>query len=260
MGATGGQAGGGTCGAAGEGRGGGSAGTLEEALAELVPHGWLALHGVNWPGRPQASLDHVLVGPGGIVVVDAKDWTGEVRVVSGGLWQDRYARPQAVEGALAQCASLTSVVAPRYRRLVRPLICMTAQRNLFGVTATDVAVVGPDQVVHAVGLLPRVLDPEAVAGIHGSLVRVLTGDQKPGITGFPRRTGAPGGYRPPADFPDGGYVPQREWDPSVLGAPAIAHPGRTAGPHLGGALTAGGLAMLAVFAVFAMFFLPPWGP
>lgn len=248
--ASGGRESSGIGGGAGSGSGGRAAGTLDEAWAQLVPLGWRALHGVNWPGRPQARLDHVLVGPGGIVVVDVKDWTGEVRVVSGGLWQERFARPQAVDGALAQCAALTSVVAPQYRRLVRPLICMTAQPNLFGITATDVAVAGPAQLVHAVGLLPRVLDQKAVSGIHKSLGRVLTGDEQPGITGFPRRAGASGD----------GHAPQPEWDPSQLGRPAIAHPGRTAGPHLGGVVTAGSLAMLAAFVVFAMFFLPPWGP
>lgn len=251
-------------GATGGGTGGGAS-TLDEVLAELVPCGWKQLHGVNWPGRPHAGFDHVLVGPGGIVVVDAKDWTGEVRVVSGALWQDRYSRPQAVEGALAQCAALTSVVPPRYRRLVRPLICMTAQRNLFGITRTDVAVVGPGQMVRALGLLPRVLDQEAVAEIHKALDRVLTADQQPGITGFPRRASARGS-RPavPQESPAGaggasGYMPQREWEPSRYGRPAMAHPGRTAGSHFGAA-AAGGLALMAAFVVFGVFFLPLWGP
>ncbi|MFJ5862002.1 nuclease-related domain-containing protein [Pseudarthrobacter sp. NPDC092439] len=257
MGATGAGAAGGTGGAAA--RGPGAAGTLDEALAELVPRGWQQFHGTNWPGRPQASLDHVLVGPGGIVVVDTKDWAGEVRVVAGALWQDRYARPQAVEGALAQCAALTSVVAPQYRRLVRPLICMTAQHDLFGITATDVAVAGPAQVVRAVGLLPRVLDQDAVAGICKSLGRVLNGDQQPGITGFPRLPGASGRSKAPrAPGTGGGYIPQTEWDPSRLGRPAVAHPGRTAGPRFGAAAAAKA-ALLAALVVFAVFFLPPWG-
>jgi hypothetical protein len=74
---------------------------VAEKLSELVPRGWYVLHDVHWPGRPKANLDHVLVGPGGVVVVDAKNWTGEVRVASGVLWQGRYARTQAVEGASA---------------------------------------------------------------------------------------------------------------------------------------------------------------
>ncbi|MFD5278389.1 nuclease-related domain-containing protein [Pseudarthrobacter sp. NPDC058362] len=259
MGAAGGRAG---SGGADDGRH--AAGTLDEALAALVHSGWQQFHEVNWPGRPQARLDHVLVGPGGIVVVDAKDWTGDVRVVSGGLWQDRYARPQAVEGALAQCAAVTSVVEPRYRRLVRPLICMTAQTNLFGITRADVPVVGPGQVVRAIGLLPEVLDREDVAGLHKSLGRTLTGDQQAGLAGFPRRVPARGGRPARRKERHGrasgaGYMPPKEWDPSQYGRPAMAHPGRTAGPHFG-AITAGRLALLAAFVVFAVFFLPPGGP
>ena len=64
---------------------------VADKLGELVPRGWYVLHDVHWPGRPKASLDHVLVGPGGVVVVDCKNWTGEVRVLSGVLWQGRYA-------------------------------------------------------------------------------------------------------------------------------------------------------------------------
>lgn len=244
----------------------GGAQTLDEALGELGPRGWQALHGVNWPGRPQASLAHVLVGPGGIVVVDVRDWTGDVRVAAGGLWQGRFARPQAVEGALAQCAALTSVVAPQYRRLVRPLICMTSQRHLFGITATDVAVAGPAQVVRAVGLLPGTLDKHAVSGIYKSLRRILTDEQQPGITSFPHgpaspaRGIAPGQiYRRQERLPRQEHVSQPDWDPSRLASPAVAHPGRTAGPHLGGALTGGRLALLAAFVVFTVYLLPLWG-
>src|SRR6478736_6282 len=94
--------------------------TVADKLSELVPRGWYVLHDVHWPGRPKATLDHVLVGPGGVVVVDSKNWTGEVQVASGVLWQGRYARTQAVEGALAQCAAVASVLAPPHRRLVGP--------------------------------------------------------------------------------------------------------------------------------------------
>src|SRR6478735_1410466 len=50
---------------------------VADKLSELVPRGWYVLHDVHWPGRPKATLDHVLVGPGGVVVVDSKNWTGE---------------------------------------------------------------------------------------------------------------------------------------------------------------------------------------
>jgi hypothetical protein len=157
---------------------------VADRLSELVPRGWYVLHDVHWPGRPKASLDHVLVGPGGVIVVDAKNWTGEVRVASGVLWQGRYARTQAVEGALAQCAAVASVLAPPHRRLVRPLICMAAQPDLFGVTSSDVAVAGSGRVVGAIEALPVVLDQQAVVGLYAYLGQQLTHEQEPGITAF----------------------------------------------------------------------------
>jgi hypothetical protein len=152
-------------------------GIVAERLSQLIPHGWLLLHDVHWPGRPKAVLDYVLVGPGGVVVVDAKNWTGEVRVCSGVLWQGRYARTQSVEGALAQCAAVASVLAPPHRRLVRPLICMAGQPDLFGVTSSDVAVAGADRIVAAVSALPAVLDQQAVAGVYAHLGQQLAQEQ-----------------------------------------------------------------------------------
>ena len=175
---------------------------VAEKLSELVPRGWYVLHDVHWPGRPKANLDHVLVGPGGVVVVDSKNWTGEVRVASGVLWQGRFARTQAVEGALAQCAAVASVLAPPHRRLVRPLICMAAQPDLFGVTDSDVAVAGSQRVVGAIEALPAVLDQRTVVGLYAQLGQQLTHEQEPGITALrsvrPGTVVRPAGALPPA--------------------------------------------------------------
>ncbi len=129
---------------------------------------------MHWPGRPKANLDHVLVGPGGVVVVDAKNWTGEVRVSAGVLWQGRFARTQSVEGALAQCAAVASVLAPPHRRFVRPLICLAGQPDVFAITSADVAVAGADRVVDAVLALPPVLDQQTVVGLYAHLGEQFT--------------------------------------------------------------------------------------
>lgn len=263
---------------------------VAEKLSELVPRGWYVLHDVHWPGRPKAHLDHVLVGPGGVVVVDAKNWTGEVKVSSGVLWQGRYARTQAVEGALAQCAAVASVMAPPHRRLVRPLICMAAQPDLFGVTSSDVAVAGAQRVVGAIESLPPVLDQQTVVGIYAHLGQQLTHEQEPGITAF--RNVRPGAVVQPT-----GALPPR--GPAAVGATARAtaedarsegRPGPTtgrntstrsgsfarhpAGRHLKAAgvrqsrnakahqhpgAGAGRLALLAAFVIFAVYILPHWG-
>jgi hypothetical protein len=239
---------------------------VAEKLSELVPRGWYVLHDVYWPGRPKASLDHVLVGPGGVVVVDAKNWTGEVRVSSGVLWQGRYARTQAVEGALAQCAAVASVMAPPHRRLVRPLICMAAQPDLFGVTNADVPVAGSQRVVGAIEALPPVLDQQTVAGLYAHLGQQLTHEQEPGITAFRNvRSGTvvkPAGARPAPSDPGGEPRPvpaARVVPPRTRGQGNVrgtAAGGRNPDTRRHGASGAGALALLAAFVIFAVYVLP----
>ncbi|MFF2346719.1 nuclease-related domain-containing protein [Pseudarthrobacter sp. NPDC058119] len=264
--------------------------TVAEKLSELVPRGWYVLHDVYWPGRPKATLDHVLVGPGGVVVVDSKDWTGEVQVASGVLWQGRYARTQAVEGALAQCAAVASVLAPPHRRLVRPLICMAAQPDLFGITDSDVAVAGSERVVPAIESLPAVLDQQAVVGLYEDLGRQLTHEQEPGITALrnvrPGTVVRPAGALPPAGpaaspagpaagpggkaakdaarahsvarHPAGRALPPRDVQAGHhAGAPAghWRH-GRNARAQQHGGTSGAKLALLAAFVIFAVYFLP----
>lgn len=241
---------------------------VADTLNELVPRGWYVLHDVHWPGRPKANLDHVLVGPGGVVVVGCKNWTGEVQVSSGVLWQGRYARTQAVEGALAQCAAVASVVAPPHRRLVRPMICMAAQPELFGVTNSDVAVAGSQRVVGAIEALPRVLDQQAVAGLYAQLGQELTHEQEPGIMAF--RNVRPGTVVPPAGRPAvPGSTARRTGSsplvPAKLAATGTAKAQNTAkkGPRRKarrhGTGGAGGLALLAAFVIFAVYVWPYWG-
>ncbi|MDQ0771104.1 hypothetical protein QF031_003853 [Pseudarthrobacter defluvii] len=264
---------------------------VADKLSELVPRGWYVLHDVHWPGRPKANLDHVLVGPGGVVVVDSKNWTGEVRVASGVLWQGRYARTQAVEGALAQCAAVASVLPPPHRRLVRPLICMATQPDLFGITDSDVAVAGSQRVVGAIEALPAVLDQQSVVGLYEQLGQQLTHEQEPGITALrnvrPGTVVRPAGALPPAGpaagpvggragsasrHPAGRGLPPKGTQPGKqagqrAGAPAGSRTGGTAGAGRRGRNakaehggTSGAmLAVLAAFVIFAVYVLPYLG-
>ncbi|MFC3807858.1 nuclease-related domain-containing protein [Terrabacter sp. MAHUQ-38] len=67
------------------------------ALAHL-PDGWVVLHDrLLRPGRSGVNLDHVVVGPAGIFLVDAKNWAGGTTVHDGNLWQ--HAGRSAPKGA-----------------------------------------------------------------------------------------------------------------------------------------------------------------
>lgn len=170
-------------------------------LGLLLPHGWFLLHDVHWPGRPLARLDHVLVGPGGVVVISSKSWNGHVEVRDGVLRQNGYARHPVIEVALGQAAAVAALLPANRRRFVRSMVCMAAQHEVSGNTACGVEVHGTDRLVAAVAALPRVLDSESVIGLYAQLGQLLTQPQVPegpGTMARPARAMVQEGLRAPA--------------------------------------------------------------
>ena len=161
-----------SAGAAGEAK-------VADRMTELEPLGWLALHDVHWPGRPKANLDHILVGPGGVLIVDAKNWSGDVRLRDGILRQNGYSREQQVSGILQQSSALSAFLEPNHRRLVQGWICLVGQPQLQGITASGIRIEGLDTLRGAVAGLPSVLDPALVPAIHDYLQGLLGGATSP---------------------------------------------------------------------------------
>lgn len=68
---------------------------------DTLPSGFHVLHDrlLN-PGKSKANLDHIVISPGGIYLIDAKNWAGTITVHDGDLWQPprsrRSARPLLV--------------------------------------------------------------------------------------------------------------------------------------------------------------------
>ena len=59
-------------------------------LAALERQGWAVLHDLAVPGSP-ANLDHLVIGPGGVFVIDSKQYRGRLQLdQSGRLWHGRY--------------------------------------------------------------------------------------------------------------------------------------------------------------------------
>lgn len=171
-------------------------------LNELAANGWRLLHDVHWPGRPKANLDHVLVGPGGVLVVDAKNWTGSVEMRNGVLFQERYSRAKETEGVLQQGAALAALVAPQHRQLVQAWLCMVGQPELQALAANGVRIQGLNTLTTAVRALPEVLDPYMVEAMHTHLAGLLTGPVSPSVLttahlGVVPPSGAPWVPRPP---------------------------------------------------------------
>jgi hypothetical protein len=59
-------------------------------LGPLERQGWVVLHDLAVPGS-RANLDHLVIGPGGVFVVDSKRYRGRLQLdPSGQLWHGRY--------------------------------------------------------------------------------------------------------------------------------------------------------------------------
>ena len=92
---------------------------------------WVVLQDVQWQGRRLANIDHVVVGPGGIFVIDTKDWAGKLSVEGNVLRQDGRSRERTVAAA-ADAALAVAELAPAYASLVRPALCFAREDKLSG--------------------------------------------------------------------------------------------------------------------------------
>ena len=163
------------------------------ALEELVADGWLLLHDVHWPGRPKANLDHVVVGPGGVVVVDAKNWSSTARVKDGVLWSGRHGKTKDCEAAASAAAAVGALLRPEHRHLARAALCLV-QQDLDGVPVqAGVVVAGLRQMAPAIRSMPGVLTAADVAAVHAHLAQCLGAPTSPALlttAALDRRTAA----------------------------------------------------------------------
>lgn len=115
---------------------------VADSLAHLTRYGWTVLHDVRWPGRQRANIDHIAIGPAGVFVVDAKNWSGDVRVTDAGVRQNGYGRGAAVEGVSQAAAAVTTLLEPQHRSAVRGVMCLAGQEDQPVTTVQGVAVCG----------------------------------------------------------------------------------------------------------------------
>ena len=59
-------------------------------LSRLEERGWVVLHDLAIPGS-QANIDHLAIGPGGVVMIDSKQYRGRLQLDPDGLlWHGRH--------------------------------------------------------------------------------------------------------------------------------------------------------------------------
>lgn len=96
------------------------------ALAGL-PAGWTALHDLKWQGRQYDNIDHVVVGPPGIFVIDTRVWSGPVSVSRGVLRQDGHDRSSAIRAAIAAASAVSSSASAARFDHVHGVLCLVGK-------------------------------------------------------------------------------------------------------------------------------------
>jgi hypothetical protein len=87
----------------------GSAGerSIWSAVRDHLSTDWVLLADRKWPGTRSANIDLVVVGPGGVFVIDAKRWTEPV-IADGRLHHGSMDRSEEVEKVCAQADAIAA--------------------------------------------------------------------------------------------------------------------------------------------------------
>jgi Nuclease-related domain len=134
-------------------------------LGPLERHGWAVLHDMALPGS-RANIDHLAIGPGGVFVIDSKQYRGRLQVdPSGRLCHGRY--PLApVLGAVSFEADQAARVRQDPGVAVVPIVAVHGAQVPWGkVVINGVPVLAARRLPNMLRTLPAVLGPERVTAL-----------------------------------------------------------------------------------------------
>jgi hypothetical protein len=133
-------------------------------LGSLERHGWAVLHDLAVPGC-QANLDHLVIGPGGVFVIDSKQYRGRLQLdPSGRLWHGRYPLGPTLRAVSFEADRAAQVLADP--QVVVPIVAVHGAQVPWGKVLMDgVPVVSARRLPGMLRQLPAVLGPERVAAL-----------------------------------------------------------------------------------------------
>ncbi len=118
-------------------------------LLAMADTGWTTLPDRHWPRTRRANIDVLLVGPGGVFVVDVKNWRAAA-VSDGHLWRGQVMADEDVQKVRDQAAAVREILvdiglAPG---AVVPMLVLAGNRQ-GPVSLGEVTVVGDGQLRHS---------------------------------------------------------------------------------------------------------------
>jgi hypothetical protein len=132
-------------------------------LDPLERHGWTVLHDLAVPGS-RANIDHLVIGPGGVFVVDSKQYRGRLQLDSSGrLWHGGYPLAPTLRTVDFEADQAARVLVDPDVVVVPILAVHGAQVPWGKVVMQGVPVVAARRLPSMLRALPAVLGPERVA-------------------------------------------------------------------------------------------------
>jgi hypothetical protein len=134
-------------------------------LGPLERQGWVVLHDLAVPGS-QANIDHLVIGRGGVFVIDSKQYRGRLRVDSWGrLWHGRYPLAPALRAVGFEADQAAQVLTDPGVAVV-PIVAVHGAQVPWGkVVANGVPVLPARRLPSMLSTLPAVLGPERVTSL-----------------------------------------------------------------------------------------------
>ena len=87
-------------------------------LDRLTRDGYVVFHDLAVPGSP-ANVDHLVIGPSGVFVIDSKQWTGSVHQGADGLvWHNHYPLDRTLETVRWEARAISRVLGTRASALL----------------------------------------------------------------------------------------------------------------------------------------------
>jgi hypothetical protein len=140
-------------------------------LGPLERQGWVVLHDLAVPGSA-ANIDHLVIGPGGVFVIDSKQYRGRLHFdPSGRLWHGRYPLTAVLRAVSFEADRAAQVLADPH--VVVPIVAVHGAQVPWGKVVTQgVPVVSALRLPSMLRTLPAVLGPERVAALaHQARIR-----------------------------------------------------------------------------------------
>lgn len=148
------------------------------SLQILGRYGWTVVDASDRADFPELESLHLTVGPGGVVLVAEKLWTGRVAVEDGVLRHNGYRCEEDVTALVEACGSVQALVPPGHRGAVAGVLYVTP-RDMAPDTTGGVHVVGRLHLASLLVNLPQRLTPMDVADIARDLSRQLSAPVTP---------------------------------------------------------------------------------